>query len=153
MCATRRASTTPVTETVPTTRPIRSRQVNKTTGLTLNQQRRLNTRVRRGARLADIATPGWHKGVKDGMTIRDIEQVVLGGDSKYGRYHYSDFVTRVDVPKELIYPLDTHSNRPEVHGGKIGLYAYDIDGDRYVPHGFIESGLVAAWQREARARS
>lgn len=67
---------TPITAPPPVpTKPIRSQQVSRTTGLTLNQQRRINTRVARGARLLDEQLPGW-RGKLAGKTGRRLLSAV-----------------------------------------------------------------------------
>jgi hypothetical protein len=73
------AAATPLTAFVEKPRVIRSHQKDTRTGLNLNEQRRINTKVARGARFLDAAIPGWHRnrGIQSALKREDLEHLAL----------------------------------------------------------------------------
>jgi hypothetical protein len=131
----------------PTPRPIRSQQVDRRTGLTLNEQRQINTRVRRGTQVLDAAVPNWATKLRKFATYDDdaLGDVALAVQTLVEGLGYQGITVRAQKAGMTI-PKMHLVHRDELDGGLHGFYpeSYKLSTER--------AGLGLAWRKAIQQR-
>jgi hypothetical protein len=155
MCGMFEDTLTPVTRVTATTvRVPRSQQVNSTTGLTLNEQRRIETRVRRGAQLLDAIMPGWaaRKPVLRDLKTGTVEVSTID-DLVYGKFRGGRAIHAAGVKAGYNFRSSTLDvaldGEPIVLGAEFGFFG---SGDFNDAPGGESLTLNRAWTRAVQAR-